>query len=158
MRTQWPHQGAKNLTKTSSIFESPTSTTNTTTNITMKLFIAVVAALVAAFLVTAEVVKLTAENFDEIVLDKEKDVFVKFFAPWCGHCVRMAPAWEELSNANTGAVIAELDATQHQAVSSKFGVKGFPTIKLFTKSDKSGKPYQGARDFKALSDFLKANI
>jgi len=124
----------------------------------MKVFIAAVAVLVAALLVSAEVIKLTADNFDTIVLDPSKDVFVKFFAPWCGHCVRMAPAWEELANANTGAVIAELDATQHQAVSSKFGVRGFPTIKLFTKSDKAGKAYQGGRDFKALSDYLKANI
>ncbi len=114
--------------------------------------------LVAALLVNAEVVKLTADNFDSIVLDPSKDVFVKFFAPWCGHCVRMAPAWEELSKANTGAVIAELDADQHGAVSQKFGVRGFPTIKLFTKADKNGKAYQGARDVKSLTDYLKANL
>jgi protein disulfide-isomerase-like protein len=121
------------------------------------VFVAV-AVLLAAMLVNAEVVKLTADNFDSIVLDPSKDVFVKFFAPWCGHCVRMAGAWEELSNAGTGAVIADLDATQFQAVSSKYGVRGFPTIKLFTKTDKSGKAFQGARDVESLKKFLKENI
>ena len=125
----------------------------------MKAFlVAAVAVLVAAVIVAASVVTLTADNFESIVMDASKDVFVKFYAPWCGHCVRMQPAWEELAKANTGAVIAELDATQHQAVSQKFGVRGFPTLKLFTKADKSGKPYQGGRDFNALSDFVKANI
>jgi len=124
----------------------------------MKVLFAALLVLAAALLVNAEVVKLTAENFDSIVLDETKDVFVKFFAPWCGHCVRMQPAWEELSTSNTGAVIAELDATQHQAASSKHGVRGFPTLKLFTKKDKSGKPYQGGRDLDSFKKFLAANL
>ena len=125
----------------------------------MKAFlVAAVAVFVAAVMVAASVVTLTTDNFDSIVLDATKDVFVKFYAPWCGHCVRMQPAWEELAKANTGAVIAELDADKYGAVSQKFGVRGFPTIKLFTKADKSGKDFKGARDFKSLADFVKANI
>ena len=124
----------------------------------LKFVIALVAVLAFA-LANAEVVKLTADNFDEIVMNKEKNVFVKFFAPWCGHCVRMAPAWEELSNqVGDDVVIADLDATQHQAVSSKYGVRGFPTLKFFPKNDKSGKPYQGARDAASLKSFIEGNI
>jgi protein disulfide-isomerase len=119
----------------------------------------IIAALFVA-MVAASVVKLTPENYDTIVNDAGKDVFVKFYAPWCGHCVRMAPAWEELAknNANPDVVIAEVDASQYQELAQKNGIRGFPTIKLFTKGNKAGIPFQGARDVPALESFLKANI
>merc|ERR1712166_399369 len=42
------------------------------------------------------VVKLVGENFKGIVEDPTKDVFVKYYAPWCGHCKTIAPKWAEL--------------------------------------------------------------
>ena len=54
-------------------------------------------------------VELFEENFYQLVVDKttdrvssEKPWFIKFFAPWCGHCKRLAPTWEELYNKNKG--------------------------------------------------------
>ena len=119
-----------------------------------------IAALLVAATVAHKVVTLDASNFDSIVLDSNKDVFVKFYAPWCGHCTRMAPAWEALadSNTNENLVIAELNADAHGQVASKFGVRGFPTIKLFTKTNKAGKDYSGARDVNSFNNFLQANL
>ncbi len=125
----------------------------------MSKFLIVAALLVA--IVAANVVKLTPETYDTIVNDGSKDVFVKFYAPWCGHCVRMAPAWEELAKsnaANENLVIAEVDASQYQELAQKNGIRGFPTIKLFTKGNKAGIPFQGARDLAGMDSFLKANI
>jgi len=120
----------------------------------------VLAIALLALVCTASVVKLTPENYDAVVNDHTKDVFVKFFAPWCGHCVRMAPAWEELASKNDNAdvVIAEVDAAAHSELAQKNGVRGFPTIKLFTKTNKAGVNFQGARDVPSLQNFLKANV
>jgi protein disulfide-isomerase A6 len=49
----------------------------------------------------SNVVTLKDSTFDEIVMDSEKDVLVKFYAPWCGHCKNLAPVWESLAKTFT---------------------------------------------------------
>lgn len=40
---------------------------------------------------------LVEKQFDEIVYDDDKDIFVEFYAPWCGHCKRLKPIWDDLA-------------------------------------------------------------
>eukprot|EP00656_Telonema_subtile_P017436 TRINITY_DN19354_c0_g1_i3.p1 TRINITY_DN19354_c0_g1~~TRINITY_DN19354_c0_g1_i3.p1 ORF type:complete len:114 (+),score=27.94 TRINITY_DN19354_c0_g1_i3:21-362(+) len=54
-------------------------------------------------------------------------------------------------------IIANLDATAHQAVAQRFGVRGFPTLKFFTKGNKDGLAYQGGRDAASLSSYVEKN-
>jgi len=101
--------------------------------------------------VEAEVHQLNAANFDEFINANEKTL-VKFYAPWCGHCKSMAPAYISASDEvdKEGKVkFAEIDVTEHQDIGTKYGVKGFPTIKYFQK----GVPteYEGGR---SEQDFL----
>ena len=62
---------------------------------------------------------LTVETFDQLVINKEtnqlhteKPWFVKFFAPWCGHCKRLAPTWDEFHQKHQSEVnVAKVDCT-----------------------------------------------
>jgi protein disulfide-isomerase-like protein len=123
----------------------------------MKL-LAAIAILLTISLVSAEVVELTEANFDEIVLNPNKDVLVAFTATWCGHCVRMKPAFKEYSEQSGDVVVANVDADANRGIMGKYGVRGFPTVKLFTKNDKSGKDFQGARNVDGFKSFVAANI
>ena len=75
-----------------------------------------------------------------------------FHPPRCGHCVRLAPTWDELAGELTGKVnVAKLDATANRDVAKRFGVSGYPTLLFFSQ----GKyyRYKGKRDLEALSEF-----
>lgn len=96
---------------------------------------------------------LTDKNFDEIVLDTSKHVLVEFYAPWCGHCKRLAPIWDKLAGVfhnDKDVVIANVDADAHKDLGSRYGVTGFPTLIYYSKTDKAGDRYNGARELTDL--------
>eukprot|EP01064_Diplonema_japonicum_P019945 TRINITY_DN288_c0_g5_i1.p1 TRINITY_DN288_c0_g5~~TRINITY_DN288_c0_g5_i1.p1 ORF type:complete len:188 (+),score=64.15 TRINITY_DN288_c0_g5_i1:58-621(+) len=107
----------------------------------------------------AEVVDLTSLNFDAIV-EEEKLVLVKFYAPWCGHCKRLAPDWEKLGEeVNADKVtIAKIDCTEVGDVCTKFGVNGYPTLKFWAKDSKTPSDYPGGRSFDELKDFIDEQL
>jgi protein disulfide-isomerase A6 len=107
----------------------------------------------------SHVTVLTPDNFDSIVLDESKDVFVEFYAPWCGHCKRLTPIWEKLAGvfkSDKDVVIANVDADAHKDLGGRYGVTGFPTLKYFSKTDKSGEAYSGARELTDLVNHVNS--
>jgi len=95
---------------------------------------------------------IVGKNFDDIVMDPTKNVFVEFYAPWCGHCKSLAPVWEELGQKykdHPNIVIAMSDATANEFESVE--VQGFPTLKFFPAGGEM-QDYNGGR---TLDDFIK---
>jgi protein disulfide-isomerase A6 len=77
---------------------------------------------------------------------------VEFYAPWCGHCKSLEPHWNKVATELKGKIkVAKLDATVHSKVAGKYGVRGYPTIKIFPPTNKD-KPeeYEGPRDSAAI--------
>ncbi|KAM8953881.1 protein disulfide-isomerase A6 isoform 2-T2 [Pelodytes ibericus] len=96
-----------------------------------------------------DVIELTDDNFDRQVLNSDDVWFVEFFAPWCGHCKSLEPEWaaaaSEIREQTKGKVkLAAVDATVHQGLASRFGIRGFPTIKIFQKGEQPV-DYEGGR-------------
>jgi len=103
----------------------------------------------------------TGEGFTS--LRKEGALFVKFYAPWCGHCKNLAPAWSELAKEinpddEWEANIISVDCTQHKSVCSENGVTGYPTLKLFYPDADEGIRYSGARKKESLADWLDEEL
>eukprot|EP00008_Paramoeba_atlantica_P008405 CAMPEP_0201485064 /NCGR_PEP_ID=MMETSP0151_2-20130828/9197_1 /ASSEMBLY_ACC=CAM_ASM_000257 /TAXON_ID=200890 /ORGANISM="Paramoeba atlantica, Strain 621/1 / CCAP 1560/9" /LENGTH=248 /DNA_ID=CAMNT_0047869035 /DNA_START=43 /DNA_END=789 /DNA_ORIENTATION=- len=109
--------------------------------------------LLALGLASASVSDLTADNFESTVASGVW--MVKFFAPWCGHCKRLAPTWDQFGNEAEGFGVAKVDCTQHQAVCQKFGVRGYPTLKLFVDGEPTD--YKGQRTIPAFTSFVQSN-
>jgi len=85
-----------------------------------------------------DVVELTDSNFEDLVLKSDDMWLVEFFAPWCGHCKSLAPHWEAAATELKGKVkVAAVDATVHTVMAGRFGVRGFPTIKMFPPGKKN---------------------
>lgn len=95
-----------------------------------------------------------AKNFDEVVTNNGKDTLIEFYAPWCGHCKKLTPIYEELGEklADEDIEIVKFDATAND-VPMPYEVAGFPTLFWAPKNAKD-KPvkYEGGR---GLDDFLK---
>jgi len=104
------------------------------------------------------VVVLDSSNFDRIALDETKDVLVEFYAPWCGHCKKLAPDYEKVAQAfaaEPNVVVANVDADADKTLGTRYGVSGFPTIKFFPKNNKANpETYERGRDVKTFVDFL----
>jgi len=101
----------------------------------------------------ADVKVAVGKNFDELVINTDKDTLIEFYAPWCGHCKKLAPTFEELGKAlkdEPGVQIVKMDATAND-VPSPFIVHGFPTLYWYPKN-KSVQKYEGGRD---VNDFIE---
>jgi protein disulfide-isomerase A1 len=100
-----------------------------------------------------EAVKVVVGNtFNETVLNSDKDVFLKIYAPWCGHCKSLAPVWEQLGESvvSPNVVIAKMDMTMNDLPNLDVKVKGFPTILLFKAKTNEIVEYQGDRSFEGI--------
>ncbi|RLN54265.1 hypothetical protein BBJ29_003679 [Phytophthora kernoviae] len=104
------------------------------------------------------VLSLTTATFEEQVLNSKEPWMIKFYAPWCGHCKRLAPTWNKLSRAlkESGSTtrVAKVDCTVHRRICSRFGVNGYPS--LFYINDGNVYKYKGGRSLPAFQDFVES--
>lgn len=116
------------------------------------------------------VVKLVAHNYKDIIGDLSKDIFVKYYAPWCGHCKNLAPTWEELAviygsnKDDANVIVANVDHTAND-VETPYEITGYPTIIFYPANGKldeetgirEGILFDQSRKLETFIDFVKEN-
>mmetsp|Transcript_56437 Transcript_56437/g.103539 ORF Transcript_56437/g.103539 Transcript_56437/m.103539 type:complete len:264 (+) Transcript_56437:1-792(+) len=115
------------------------------------------AAVLAAICASAQaaVIDLTSENFD-VLVDGGRGMpwFIKFYAPWCGHCKQLAPVWEKLSmRLNDEVHVAKVDCTKSRSLATDWKVDGYPSLKFIA----GGKVYnyEGSRSLESMESWAK---
>jgi len=102
---------------------------------------------------------VTDASFEKDVLKSEKPVVVDFWAPWCGPCRAMAPAFEDLSREyGERMTFAKMNTDENQNTMMHYGIQGIPTL-LFFSGGKVVDQLVGARprnDLKAHIDRVLA--
>ncbi|OAX79823.1 protein disulfide-isomerase domain [Emergomyces africanus] len=101
---------------------------------------------------------LTDATFSKAI-GGDKDVFVAFTAPWCGHCKSLAPIWEKLANdfqlePNVAIAKVDADAENSKRTAEAQGIKSYPTIKFFPRGSTAPINYEGGRSHQDFVTYL----
>lgn len=77
------------------------------------------------------VVKVTKNNFSELVVNSKKTVLLDFFATWCGPCRMVSPVVDEIAEENPDFLVGKVNVDEEPELASAFGVVSIPTLVVF---------------------------
>jgi protein disulfide-isomerase len=100
---------------------------------------------------------LDAERFTKLITTTRDAWFVKFYAPWCGHCQAMAPAWAELGKEMQGALnVGEVNCEVDKRLCKDLKLRGYPTILFFQNGERV--EYDGLRGLGDLVSYARKAV
>lgn len=114
---------------------------------------------IIGFIQASDVLELTDADFAETV-SQHKIMLVKFYAPWCGHCKRLAPEFDKAASTllqnDPPVTLAKLDCTVETQSCGKYGVSGYPTLKIFRSDAENSEDYNGPREHDGIVKYMRS--
>ena len=81
-------------------------------------------------------IKVSQEDFDEVVLEASVPVLVDFYADWCAPCKIVAPFLDELAEEHSGRILVLKIDTDHAAkIAERYSIRSIPTLILFREGE-----------------------
>ncbi|PON25791.1 hypothetical protein TGAM01_v205228 [Trichoderma gamsii] len=114
---------------------------------------------------SSPVLQVDGKSYDRLIAQSNHTSIVEFYAPWCGHCKNLQPAYEKAAKNLQGlAKVAAVDCDDesNKPFCGSMGIQGFPTLKIVRPGKKAGRPvvedYQGPRTASGIVDAVVSKI
>jgi protein disulfide-isomerase-like protein len=92
---------------------------------------------------------LTPYSFQQNVLSSSRLWLVEFYAPWCGHCTRFAPEYEQVALALKGKVkVGKVNCDKYGGMCNRAAITGYPTVRFYRGQDKGDMQDYFSQDIK----------
>jgi thioredoxin 1 len=88
---------------------------------------------------TMAVMTITAENFEQEVLQSDKPVLIDFWAPWCGPCRMVSPVVEEIANEHPEIKVGKVNVDEQQDLARKYRIMSIPSLYVFKNGEVANK-------------------